>query len=402
MRTFFIVLLLTTFWGTAQNVTAPFIKTVLLQTHGQKGAHCFFPKGEKIIVSFDDLHGDVQNYRYHLQHCDSNWNPSEVNVSDYIEGFDNGFIETYENSVGTLQNYTHYTFSFPNAQTKIISSGNYILTVYKDFQEHFILKRKLVIYENALRLTAKITRANFDINKKQMLTVSVYYGDLSIAYPQRELVVKILQNNDWNTCKTSSVILFSDAQKVTYRDDGETTFFGGNEFYFFDSKNLNAEDFQVQKTFIQEGLFHTFLYPKKLQMPLSYKFNPDIDGNFITHSLNAFHAKNQSDYTWVHFYLEADFLNPKDTLYVYGAFNAYATQRENQMLYDEAKKSWTAKILLKQGFYNYKFVKRTGGKIAPRGLSGSFFQTQNTYIVIVYYRPLGAFIQKAVAVQQFK
>lgn len=386
----------------SQNFTAPFIKTVILKNPQQKGNHFFFLKGQKIDIHFDDLKGGVENYKYHLQHCDSDWNPSQINISDYVEGFDNGFINNYKNAVGTLQNYTHYQFSLPNAQTKIISSGNYILTIYKDFEEDFILKRKLVIYENKLQITAQITRANSDIQKKQMLTIHLHNKDFPIAYPQKELVVKILQNNDWNTCKTATHILFADTEKMTYRDDRETTFWGGNEFYFFDSKNLNIEDFQIKKSLIKEGLWHTFLYSKKIQKPLSYKFNPDIDGHFIVKSLNAFDAENQSDYTKVHFYLQDGFLKENENRYVYGNFNSYALENENKMIFDAKKNIWTATILLKQGFYNYKFVKKIKNKIQTKGLSGSFFQTQNTYTVVVYYKKMGDFMQKIIGVSEFK
>ena len=119
---------------------------------------------------------------------------------------------------------------------------------------------------------------------------------------------------------------------------------------------------QIAKSQIEEGLYNTYLHPKKIQAHTFYKFNPDIDGNFTIRSLNGFDSKIQSDYTWVHFYLQDENSNYKDKIYVYGAFNNYATDKENQMLYDKQQQLWQAKILLKQGFYNYKFIKTNGKK----------------------------------------
>ncbi|MFT5984193.1 MAG: hypothetical protein ACI9RM_002655, partial [Ulvibacter sp.] len=47
--------------------------------------------------------------------------------------------------------------------------------------------------------------------------------------------------------------------------------------------------------------------------------------------------------------------------------------------------------LFKQGFYNYKYVLvDRDGSIDNGALSGNFWQTENEYTVIVYYRDIGA------------
>jgi hypothetical protein len=49
-------------------------------------------------------------------------------------------------------------------------------------------------------------------------------------------------------------------------------------------------------------------------------------------------------------------------------------------------------MLLKQGFYNYKYVVVDGdtGLIDEGAISGNFYETENNYKVLVYYRDLGA------------
>ena len=47
-------------------------------------------------------------------------------------------------------------------------------------------------------------------------------------------------------------------------------------------------------------------------------------------------------------------------------------------------------IKLKQGFYNYKFVTVDNDGFVDEGaISGNFWQTENNYKVLVYYRNLG-------------
>ena len=47
-------------------------------------------------------------------------------------------------------------------------------------------------------------------------------------------------------------------------------------------------------------------------------------------------------------------------------------------------------ILLKQGFYNYKYVIREREIINHNGISGSHALTENDYLVFAYYRDIGA------------
>jgi hypothetical protein len=47
-------------------------------------------------------------------------------------------------------------------------------------------------------------------------------------------------------------------------------------------------------------------------------------------------------------------------------------------------------ILLKQGFYNYKYViRREDGIIDLNTVCGNFHFTENNYLILVYYRNFG-------------
>jgi len=47
-------------------------------------------------------------------------------------------------------------------------------------------------------------------------------------------------------------------------------------------------------------------------------------------------------------------------------------------------------LLMKQGFYNYKYVvERNNGTIEPNFVSGNFHFTENNYLILVYYRDFG-------------
>ena len=55
-------------------------------------------------------------------------------------------------------------------------------------------------------------------------------------------------------------------------------------------------------------------------------------------------------------------------------------------MYDGAKKLYRARILQKQGYYSYQFL-TADGKIPPS--EGSFYETENRYQILVYFKELG-------------
>ena len=60
------------------------------------------------------------------------------------------------------------------------------------------------------------------------------------------------------------------------------------------------------------------------------------------------------------------------------------------MFYDAAKKRYTAKIYLKQGFYNYILATKDASGLLNLGeINGNFWQTENLYQAFLYYKPFG-------------
>ena len=61
------------------------------------------------------------------------------------------------------------------------------------------------------------------------------------------------------------------------------------------------------------------------------------------------------------------------------------------MVYNADTGRYETSFKLKQGFYNYKYVvENKDGSLDEGRISGNFWQTENDYSVLVYYRDLGA------------
>ena len=56
------------------------------------------------------------------------------------------------------------------------------------------------------------------------------------------------------------------------------------------------------------------------------------------------------------------------------------------MKYDSISKVYFNRLLLKQGYYNYIYVTKNSEIISTRKIEGAHFQTNNEYLLRVYYR----------------
>ncbi|RZK88882.1 MAG: DUF5103 domain-containing protein, partial [Pedobacter sp.] len=100
----------------------------------------------------------------------------------------------------------------------------------------------------------------------------------------------------------------------------------------------------------------------------------------------------ESEYMSVLFTLNAAAPTLNGDAYVVGRFNNYTLSKENKLIYDAGRKQFYANILLKQGLYDYEYawLNKETKTIETQPFEGSFFQTENSYQIFVYYRRPGA------------
>ena len=79
-----------------------------------------------------------------------------------------------------------------------------------------------------------------------------------------------------------------------------------------------------------------------------------------------------------------------EEIYIYGKFNNYELTEENKMVCNPNLELYEGILLLKQGFYNYNYVRKLEGQIDKLSIAGNHAQTENNYLVLVYHRSIGA------------
>ncbi|MCA0933452.1 DUF5103 domain-containing protein [Lutimonas saemankumensis] len=346
--------------------------------------------GEKLKLSFDDINADQRIYSYKIEHCDYNWQISNLSSTEYMTGYASDRIRNYQNSFNTLQYYTHYELEIPNENNRIKLSGNYLVTILDDYG-NVLFTRRFIMYQPKVNVAVTAHRSTdpSKINEKHSIQFVINHPNLVLNDPSREIKVDVYQNNDWNSVikeiKPKNVL----GTKLWYNYIDGISYWAGNEYLYFDTKEIRNATNNIFKTRL-DNIFNTYLYATESRGHLPYSFYPDVNGNFVLRTLDAEDVSLEGDYSLVHFSLKYDRNFDQDDIYIYGNFNDWQITPENKMEFNESSGMYEATMMMKQGFYNYTYVAvNSDFRINPYKVEGSYYQTENEYTVIVYYRKFG-------------
>lgn len=369
-----------------------YIKTISFRGNSQESQLPILNLGDPLVLEFDALNGEEADFYYIIEHFNFDWTPSQLVKMEYLSGFDNQRIRDYENSLNTYQIFSHYTLRIPNQQTRgLLKSGNYVLSIYNDDQE-LMFNRKFMVVEELVAVGVDIKRSRDVkfIDEKQSVDIIINTSNINLNNPQNTVKTLLIQNNNLNTAINDLKPQYTLGNELVYRYVHESSFWGGNEYFFFENKDVRASNVSVQFTDLRD-LYHSFLFVNGPRADRPYTYNPDINGNFLINALDADDMRIEADYTVVHFGLQYPELTNGGNIYVYGNFNNFGLQPMNKMIFNSTEGIYEAEFKLKQGFYNYKYVVvDNNGKLNEGRIGGDFWQTENNYKVLVYYRDLGA------------
>ncbi|WP_289665082.1 DUF5103 domain-containing protein [Flavobacterium panacagri] len=365
------------------------IKTVSFVQNGSNVVP-IFELGSSFAFQFDDLFGNEANYYFEILHCDYNWIPTAIPKTDYIGGLDNQRINDYSNSFNTLQIYSHYRLSFPNQfTTQIKFSGNYMLRILNEDRE-LVLSRKFILYENHSTVTAQVKRSRnlSNIDYKQNLDFAILSNDIVFQTPLQNVKVLLLQNGNFNTAIKNIIPQYTIGNQLVYKYDKETQFWGGNEFLYFENKDIRAANNNVAKIGSNGDIYNAHLYTNAARGNQIYTNYEDVNGNFVVKNINASNNDIEADYAWVYFTLSAPAFRLNKDIYITGMFNNYSLSPEYKMDYNTDKAVFEKAIMIKQGFTNFQYTvaDKKGVIDNENAIDGNFYQTENEYTILVYYK----------------
>ena len=363
--------------------------------------------GDLIEISFDVMDPEPRVYTYTLTHCNADWTPSQLIQSEYMNGFQHRIIEDYAVSFNTTMNYVNYRITFPNEDVFLKVSGNYVVQVFPENSDEPILNACFSVVEPTTTPISMQVSSQTDKgmnNYYQQVNFSVNYGN-EVKMPAQELKVYVQQNNRIDNEAVLLKPLTIQSNKLVFEHNPALIFEGGNEYRSFEMITHQYAGLNIGAIEFHAPYYHAILRPDAFRSQRSYSFSEDINGRFVVRSLSGVDYSYEADYYIVHFFLPCENPFPDNVYILSEAFNNLLDAR-SQMEYSPQDKGYVKTVVMKEGYYNYLYVTRKNNQspASAAAIEGNFFQTENEYRVMVYFRPMGGRYDRLIGVQtiQFK
>lgn len=347
--------------------------------------------GETIHIDFDDMTHQYQRYNYKIEHCDADWNPStDLFTTDYLKGFNGELtIDDYEQSLNTNHLYTHYSLSIPNDHCRLTMSGNYRLTVFADDDEEKpVFTACFMLLDPQMTVGLAVT-GNTDIDiyhNHQQVAMTAVYGDVKVTDARRQIKTVVLQNGRWDNAVRNASPDYVSIDGLQWQHVRPLIFPAGNEYRKFEMLDLDHATMGLDSVRWDGREAHAFVMPD-LPRP-NYVYDEAARGAFYVRNSDNIDNDYTSDYALVHFFLKAP--RQQGDVYINANWTCGLFLPKYRMEYDMAAQGYRATILLKEGYYSYQYLSvDANGNATPVSTEGSFYETQNKYQVLVYYRGTG-------------
>lgn len=350
---------------------------------------------DRVVVSFDDLDADVKNYYYTLVLCNSDWTPASLNPFDYLRGFIENRVDDYHYSTQPLQEYTHYKLVLPNNNCTPSKSGNYLLKVYLNSDtSQLAFTRRLLVVNNRAIIKGNIQQP---VNPKifqtyQKVNLSVSLQGINVNNPLSQIKVFILQNGRWDNAIRNVKPTFIKGDELDFNAENDCVFPALKEWRWVDLRSFRLQTERVAGIDYGKTETNVYLHPDENRSHQRYLYRRDMNGHFYSAILEqGYNPDFEGDYAKVHFTFKAPVPFAGSDVYVFGEMTNYECARSNQMTYNGAKGVYEATLYLKQGYYNYMYgiIPKGYHKLDMNNTEGNWWETENDYTILVYYRPLG-------------
>ncbi len=354
--------------------------------------------GERLDLEFDDLDANVKNYYYTYQLCNADWTPVQLSSFDYIRGFAQNLITDYHYSSVALTRYTYYHVVLPEQKSFITRSGNYLLKIFLDNDTaKLAFTKRLLVVENAVSIAAQFLQPmNPQISAThQKIQFTLNSGALALVNPFQQLKVVLLQNHRWDNALYIDKPSFYSGTNFEYNSDDVSVFPGGKQWRWLDLQSFRYQSDRVAKADYLLQSTTIYVKPDVDRSRLPYYFYADNNGEYFTQTTERINPFWQTDYANVKFIFippdNAPF--PDQDIYLFGALTGYKFDDATRLTFNAQKGIYEGSALLKMGFYNYAYVTLNKNDRAAKAsfefTEGNHLETENDYLILVYYRTLG-------------
>lgn len=372
------------------------INTVMISTGNNSHALPVLRLGsqDQLELSFDHMSKEYHRYLYRIIHLDADFKKS-INIfeNDWVAtSAEWTVIDDYVESMNTVTNYTHYRIRMPNSNVRPLLSGNYKLEVVLDEDGTLTpaLNAYFFVIDSKVNIKLDVTTdTEVDRNAThQQVRMSIDTRQLNIRAPEEELRTIVLQNHRWDNAVWNPKPDYINGTNLEWRHQRSLIFNAGNEYRRFEILStqypgMGVDNMKWTGTEYQANLLTA--EPRR-----NYLNDQDRNGQMIVRTQDNNDALSQSEYVWVNFSLTMPQMKDAD-IYVCGDWSYDRFSPKYKLTYDELSQTYLGSIFLKTGFYSYLYltVPHSSDEGFTGPVEGDFFQAENEYTVLTYYRRIG-------------
>ncbi|MBS1609611.1 MAG: DUF5103 domain-containing protein [Bacteroidetes bacterium] len=355
---------------------------------------------DQLELHFDDLDGDVKMYYYTFELRNADWSKTILFPFDYIKGFSNVRINTYRQSSIAFTRYTHYEAAVPDRSCLPSRSGNYLLKVFLNGDtSQVVFTKSMVVIETKTSVAAQVQQPfngqRMRVDQKLFITVQTD-NRINTLSPQ-DLKVVALQNYIWQTALYLNKPTIYRGNYYEYSDENYTSMPAGKEWRWIDLRSLRLMSDRMGRLESNKDRTDVYLRPDGERQQQLYVYYRDLNGRYSIETTDNVNPYWQTDYAYCHFSFFPPGNRPYEgkDIYIMGELTNYGTDPSAKMIFNADRGCYEQTLLLKQGFYNYSYMTASQNNQAANTFSyenteGNYWGTENTYMVLVYYRPFGA------------
>jgi hypothetical protein len=220
----------------------------------------------------------------------------------------------------------------------------------------------------------------------QQLSVSLNYNGTRVTNPDEQIFMVVMQNGRTDNQRSNIQPTFRNSNGLDWKHVSDLIFDAGNEYHKFEILDPSHPTMGIDRITWDGDNYQAYPFidePRK-----NYIYDEDADGAFCVRNSDNRENNTTSEYVYVNYRLKTPWTSAGNIL-VDGQWTTESPDHY-MMTHDADTGLWQARILQKQGYYNYQYLFETAdGSRRFLSSEGSFHQTQNRYQVFVYYKATG-------------
>lgn len=383
------------------------IRTIKLFRFGDQATYPIMELGttQQLELHFDDMDADVKYYYYSLEMRNADWSPVQMGYFDYIKGFTQQRINTYRVSSAMLTRYTHYSASLPDRNMVPTKSGNYLLKVFLNGDTaQLAFTRRILVVDNKMAVATQIQQPfnQQAFRTHHRLLVQVSTKGIDIRYPQQQVKLYALQNFRWDNALQNVPPTFLKQDMLSFVNEQEMLMPAMREWRWLNIRSFRLLGDRVSSQQNTNKIFEVTVKEDLSRVGTPYYFFRDYNGMFITETVEKINPFWEADYGKVHFSYKPSGNQPfRKELYLFGEISNYGKDPSAKMVYNSETQVYEGEMYLKQGYYDYVYgvYDPVSKRFDMDATEGNVWETENTYLVLIYYRELGGRYDQLLGIQ---